>query len=88
MEKDIGTIEEMWFAKHLEKITTFVFALTFAITVGLILYANNEAKLEEYEKHGCYRVEKEYQVCGPIEGKPGFTRCETKKELVCPEVAQ
>lgn len=51
------------------------------------MYEEQANRAIEYETYGCYRVEKEYQECGPIEGKPGFTRCETKKKLVCPEVS-
>lgn len=44
-----------------------------------------EKRAQEYARYGCYPVEHKYELCGPVEGKPGFTRCETKTEKICPD---
>lgn len=71
------------------KIVQYIVWLLPAILIASYFYslysAEIKARDKEYAQYGCYPIEREYMVCGPVEGKPGFTRCETKTEKVCPD---
>ena len=65
-------------------------AVFFLIAISVVgsglypLYLASKAKQADYDEYGCYRVVKEYELCGPVEGKPGFTVCEKMTKKVCP----
>ena len=64
------------------------YAGAYSVIFSVIMIVMNpigSMQIRKDEALGCYPVTREYEECGPVEGKPGFTKCVKKTEKVCPE---
>lgn len=74
-----------WIVSIASVIVPIFFIISVVGVISYPVYLKYKADKADYDEYGCYRVVKEYELCGPVEGKPGFTACETKKKKVCPD---